>query len=260
MRIRVGLAAFILLTIVSSAGAQDGAVDPDRPGLGTNANTVPRGALQLETGVDYARERTAGESASRRTSILTTVRYGLVESLELRLEGEPVVALRGTDDVTNVGDFTLGVKWRLLEGVDGELRPSLALLPIVKPPTAPAPIGTERPDFTLLGLASFGFGRVSVDLNAGIAAIGQRDPDGYLVQALLLAGVGVDITSRLKFLAELSYGSRSERDGDGTVSAVAGVVYIINPRFAIDAAVISAVAGRGPDYRLQAGLTIRFGP
>ena len=49
----------------------------------------------------------------------------------------------------------------------------------------------------LLGLASFNFGRVSADLNAGIAAIGQRHPSGYLLQALVVGTLSADVTETI---------------------------------------------------------------
>jgi len=253
------LAAALLLTAPRASAQQDD-VNPDRPGAGTSAFTVPRGALQIESGIDHASERRAGEPTQRRTSLATTVRYGLRDGVELRLDGEPFVALRGGEHATNVGDILLGAKLRLLEGGEGPLRPTLSLLPAVKVPTAPAPIGTERADFLLLGLASFSVGRVGLDLNAGAAAIGQRDPSGYLIQALVAATLGVDVTDTLNVFGEIFYASRAERDGDDLVGASAGISYKLTHNLVLDAAVITTLAGRGPDYRVQAGMTIRLWP
>lgn len=253
------LAAALLTTAPRAWGQQDD-VNPDRPGAGTSALTVPRGALQLETGVDHASERRAGEPTQRRTSLATTVRYGLLDGVELRLDGEPFVALRGGEHATNIGDVFLGAKLRLLEGGEGLLRPTLSLLPVVKLPTAPAPIGTERADFQLLGLATFTAGRVGFDLNAGLAALGQRDPSGYLVQAFVAGTLGVDVTDAVNVFAEIFYNSPAERDGDDLVGASAGVSYKLTRNLALDAAVITTLAGRGPDYRVQAGMTIRLWP
>jgi hypothetical protein len=249
----------VLVVAVLPAWAQDDDLNSDRPGVGTSAITVPRGVLQLETGVEYARERRAGEATQRRTSLATAFRYGLLDGVELRLEGEPIVSLRGEDDATNVGDFLLGAKLRLLEGGEGALRPTLAILPAVKMPTAPDPIGTERADVLLLGLASFNFGRVSADVNAGVAAIGQRGESGYLVQGLVTGTLTADVTDKLKLLGEVFYNSPSERDGEDVVGVVAGIAYLLTKRLAIDTAFITALAGRGPDYRIQIGLTVRFG-
>ena len=262
MRIRAALFAFALIVIaVTSIHAQENSgPSPDRPGVSTSAEPVGRGVLQLETGVDYARERRAGEESQRRTSVVASLRYGLLDSVELRLDGEPFVALRGAEDATDVGDFILGVKWRFLDGGEGALRPTLAVFPSVKLPTAPEPIGTERPDFTVLGLATCELGRVALDFNAGAAAVAQRDPDGYLVQAQLIAGISGEVVDRLKLLGEIFYFSRAERDGDDLVGATVGAVYALTRNLAIDGAVITTLAGRGPDYRLRAGLTISFGP
>jgi hypothetical protein len=259
---RIGPAVIVLILVLAAAPgfAQEDDLNSDRPGVGTSAITVPRGTLQLETGIDYARERRAGEPTERRTSLATLVRFGLLDGVELRLEGEPVVALRGVDDVTDVGDFVLAAKLRLLEGTEGVSRPTLAVLPAVKLPTASDRIGSERVDALLLGLASWSFGRIGADLNAGVAAIAQRAPSGYLVQGIVTGGLSADVTDKLKLLGEVFYNSPSERDGDDLVGAVAGVAYLLTRRLAIDAAVITLLAGRGPDYRLQAGLTVRFGP
>ena len=54
------------------------------------------------------------------------------------------MTLQNGEHVTDVGDFSLGVKWRLLAGVDSTPIPTLSLFPSVKLPTAPDPIGNER--------------------------------------------------------------------------------------------------------------------
>jgi hypothetical protein len=51
--------------------------------------------MQLEIGHDHARERRAAEPTQRGTSLATTVRFGLLDGVELRLDAEPVVARRG---------------------------------------------------------------------------------------------------------------------------------------------------------------------
>lgn len=260
--IRAVLILGILLTLPPArpAAAQDDELNSDRPGVGTSAITVPRGVLQLETGIDYARERRAGKPTQRRTSLATAFRYGLLDGVELRLEGEPIVGLRNGGDETNIGDFLLAAKLRLVEGGEGVSAPTLAVLPAVKIPTAPDPIGTERVDVFLLGLASWSFGRVSADLNAGLAAIAQPRESGYVVQGLVTGTLAADVTEKLKVLGEVFYNSPSERDGRDVVGVVAGVAYLLTRRLAIDSAIITALAGRGPDYRIQAGLTVRFGP
>jgi hypothetical protein len=229
-----------LFAVTPAAWGQDRPpIGPDRPGVGTSAEPVQRGALHIETGVDYARERKGGE---------------------LRLDGEPVVALRNGVDVTDAGDFSLGVKWRLLEGADGTMRPTLSLFPSVKLPTAPDPIGNERVDVALLGLATWQAGPITVDFNAGLATVAQHHPAGYLLQAILATTVTGDLTDSFKVLGELFYNSPSERDGNDRVGVTAGVSWLITRDLALDGAVITTIAGKGPELRLQAGVSVRFWP
>jgi hypothetical protein len=250
-----------LFAVTPAAWGQDRPpIGPDRPGVGTSAEPVQRGALHIETGVDYARERKAGEPTEHRTAAALTVRYGLLDSLELRLDGEPVVALRNGVDVTDAGDFSFGVKWRLLEGADGTMRPTLSLFPSVKLPTAPDPIGNERVDVALLGLATWQAGPITVDFNAGLATVAQHHPAGYLLQAILATTVTGDLTDSFKVLGELFYNSPSERDGNDRVGVTAGVSWLITRDLALDGAVITTIAGKGPELRLQAGVSVRFWP
>lgn len=252
----------VLLTVARPAVAQPedkGVINPDRPGIGTGADTVPRAAVQIEVGVDHARERRAGESALRRRSVATTVRFGLLDGVELRLDAEPIVALRGAEKATNAGDFTLGAKLRLLDGAHESLRPTVSVLPSIKLPTAPQPIGTERPDVSVLGLASFDLGSFGIDVNAGMAAIAQRRPSGYLLQAAVVGTVNWFLTDAWVPFGELFYASPSERRGDDSVGVGAGVVYTIAPDVALDTAILTVLTGRGPEYRVQAGISVRFG-
>lgn len=258
---RALLALAMLVLAESPALAQERPpINTDRPGVGTSAELVPRGALQFETGLDYSRERKGGEPTEHRGSVVLSIRYGLLDSLELRLDSEPVVTLQNGDRVTDVGDFSLGVKWRLLDGVDSTLTPTLSLFPSVKLPTAPDPIGNERVDAGVIGLASWQAGRISVDLNAGLSAVAQHRPSGYLLAVLLVAAVGAEVAEHFTVGASISYASRTERDGHDGVSATVGMSWRITRDLAIDGAVITTFWGRGPDIRVQTGLSVRFWP
>jgi hypothetical protein len=235
-------------------------INPDRPGVGTSAEPVPRGAVQIEAGLDYARERTAGEPTEHRGAVALTIRYGLLDSLELRLDSEPVVTLQNGEDVTDVGDFQLGLKWRVLDGVDNTLIPTLSLFPSVKLPTAPAPIGNERVDAAVIGLASWQAGPITVDLNVGMSAVAQHRPSGYLLAAILVAAIGAEVTERVTVGGSISYASRTEREGHDGVAATVGISWRLTRDLAIDGAAITTVSGRGPDVRLQTGMSMRFWP
>lgn len=258
---RVLLALALLLAFGGLASARaESEVAPDRPSVTDNTQTVPFGAFQIEGGLEYARTNVAASSAERRLAVQAALRVGLADRLEVRLEGEPLVRLRGAKEDTGHGDLTLGLRYRFLDAPEGRWWPSLGVQPFVKLPIAHAPIGSERPDFGFLGLASLNLPwQLSLDVNAGLVAAGQVRPNGYLLQALTSASLGRAVTDRLSTFVELFFASREERDGRDALGLDAGLVYLLTRRVALDISVGTGLTGRGPEYVFRAGVSTRFG-
>jgi hypothetical protein len=253
------MCAAVAITASVATAAESERIQPDRPSFSTSTSTVPPGAIQIESGVVYSRTSVGGARAARELSLEATVRAGLTDRLEIRLDGEPFVVTRGQQDDIGNGDLTLDAKYRFFDGREGSWWPSLAVFPFVRFPIAHAPHGTNIPDFGLIGNASFtlpwGF---SLDSNAGVAGIGQR-PSGYLVQGVVSAALGRDIGERWSTYAEVFYASAAERGSRDSVGFDAGVQFFVTPRLALDAAGQTTLAGPGPDYLFRAGLSVRFG-
>lgn len=221
---------------------------------------MPPGAFQIEAGVLYERSSVGGSPAERRLAIEAGLRVGVTDRLEVRLEGEPFVRLRGAEEDTGYGDLRLGLKYRFLDARAGAWWPSLGVQPFVKLPIASEPIGTERPDLGALALASFDLpGDLGLDLNAGPVLVGQSRPSGHLIQALTSASLSRELTEKLSSFVEIFFASREERQGRDAVGLDAGLLYALTPTLALDAAVQTSLAGPGPDWALRAGLSVRFG-
>jgi hypothetical protein len=254
---RLGPAVALLLLLAAPARAQ-GDIEPDRPSVSTSTRTVPARAVQLETGMEYS--QASGGAVEHRLGVEATLRAGITERLELRLEGEPLVHLHGPDDDTGHGDLSLGVKYRFVESDEAAGRPALGVLPFVKLPLASAPIGSERVDFGLFLLASMDLPwALSLDANAGVTAVGQRRPDGFIVQALASASLARRVLERLTVFGELFFASRDERDGRHRLGADAGLGVLVTRALALDGAVETTLSGDGADYAVRAGLSVRFG-
>lgn len=235
-------------------------VDPGRPNVSSSVSTVPAGMGQVEAGAEWARTRVAASPDTRRLALQTTLRAGLTERLEARLEGEPVVRLRDPESETDVGDVEVGIKYRFLDAREGSPLPGLGVLPFVKLPTAQEPIGSGQPDFGMRGLASVALpADLSLDVNAGLALVGQSRPSGYLLQALLSASLTRAFFERLAVFGEVFYESRDERRGRDVVGVDAGLIWLVTRRLALDVAVGTSLAGDLPDRVVRAGLTVRFG-
>jgi hypothetical protein len=262
-RARCARAVLLGIALAWAARFAHGAdpIDPDRPDVTNGTTTVGRGVVQIETGVEYARSSVGGSPPDRRLSVPLVLRIGLIDRLEARFEGEPLVRLRGADDDTGHGDFKVGLKYGFFDVEEGDWRPALGVLPFVKVPIASAPIGSERPDFGVTLLVSFNMPRdFALDVNAGLAAIGQTHPSGYLVQGLGSASLQRTLLAqRLVVFGELFFFSRDERDGHHRFGTDVGLLYRLTSHLAVDAAVETTLAGRGPDYAVRAGLSTRFG-
>src|SRR5687768_6214302 len=125
-----------------------------------------------------------------------TARAGLTDRLELRLEGEPLVALRGEQHATGLGDLTVGLKYRVLDAADGH--PALGILPFVRLPVGDAPIGSERPAFGFVQLADLELPwRLKLSINTALAGIGQPRCGDFLLQGLASASLGREIATSL---------------------------------------------------------------
>jgi hypothetical protein len=257
MRTLAIVLALALLPLAAWAGDDD-EIEPDRSGLATSTATVPGGAVQVESGFNYGHERMRGGPTEKRFGLEASVRVGLTEALEVGVVSEPLVGLRGSVDATGHGEVTVQAKYRFL----GERAPwpSLGILPYVTLPVTEEPFGSGKTDAGLILLASLGLPwQLSLDANAGLAALGQSRPSGYLVQAFAAAGLSGDLGAALTLFGDLVYSSREARDARGTVLLDAGVIYRPVRRVALDASVVTALAGSAPDWTVRGGVSIRLG-
>lgn len=256
------LVALCLVVTIGATGAaaeDTERIQTDRPSVSTSASTVQPGAVQIESGAGYSRSSFGGSPAEKQLTLDLTLRAGLTERFEVRLEGSPLVVTRNQQDDTGVGNLTLDAKYRFLDGREDSWRPSLGVLPFVTFPVAHAPHGTNAPDFGLIGLVSFDFPwQLSLDTNLSVAALALR-PRGYLAQGGASAALGRDIGERWSTYAEFFFSSAAERGARASVGFDAGVQFFLTRVIALDAAAQTSLAGPGPDYVFRAGLSVRFG-
>ena len=253
----VVLALVVLLLLPCATQLFAAEIEPDRPELTESAKLVPRGAVQLESGLAFSRERRAGLTAEKTFAAEADLRIGVARDVELDLGWEPLVRVRGPEDDTGIGDVTLGLRYRFVRGIEDELwPPHLALKVFAKLPAANEPIGTGRPDFGVLFLASLELPQeFELEVNVGAAAIGQRR-GGYLAQAIVTASLSRELAPSLLGFLELLFGSRDERDGRDQLAVNVGLVYRLTHMMAVDAGVQTSLVGQGPDYVVRTGLSV----
>lgn len=243
-----------------AAADEETRISPDRPTVSNNADTVAPRAVQIEAGLVYQQERLAARSTARRFAGEGTLRIGLLESLEVRLFGEPYGALQGEENPSGQGDVGLSLKYRLLDAPEGTPWPALAVQPLIIFPTGKAHLVSHQTSFGLIGIASADLSAaLHVDVNAGLIAVGQKNPSGYLVQGLVSAVLSWAVLERLSLFGEVFFFSPAERGGRSQLGLDVGLTYFVTDRFALDAAVFTTVAGAGPDLAVRAGFSVLFG-
>jgi hypothetical protein len=256
--VALGLVVALLLVIPGGPPTLAAEIEPDRPELTESAKLVPRGAVQLESGLAFSRERRAGLAAEKTFEAEADLRVGVSRHIELNLGWQPLVRVRGPEDDTGIGDVALGVRYRFVEGFeDVPWPPHLAVKVFAKLPAAEEPLGTGRPDFGVLLLASFELPQdFELEVNVGAAAIGQTRPHGYLAQAIATASLSRDLAPSLLGFLELLFSSRNERDGREQLAVNVGLVYRLTRTLAIDAGIQTSLVGQGPDYVVRTGLSV----
>jgi hypothetical protein len=254
------IAVAVGLVAALSWAADDGLlkVEPDRPTVSTSTHTVPVKALQVEVGLEYARSHQDSSPTERRLALQTSLRTGLTDRLEVRLDGEPLVRLQEDSDEVGLGDLAVGVKARVFEPPAGQGWPTLGVRPFVKLPTARTPIGSGRLDAGALLLADQDLPwELQLTVNAGLVAVGQRH--GILLQGLASASLSREFWGRLSPFLEGFFASREEREGRDTVGVDAGAIYLVTRRVAVDAAAEVTLNRRRPDYALRTGVSLLVG-
>jgi Putative MetA-pathway of phenol degradation len=244
----------------SVAAAQEDRIPTDRPSVSTSTITVPPAALQIESGVEYSRSRVSHGQTGQQFLVDVLLRTGITSRLEARLDINPIVWLKDTDSNVGLGDITLALKYRFFDSPEGSEWPSLGVMPFVKLPSARSPIGSERVDFGFTALASFDLPwQLSLDVNMGLAGIGQTEGASFLLQETASAALSRQITDRWSAYGEVFYSSPSERHTRDVVGFDAGFQFLVLPRVALDMAAQVARGTPGPDFAIRAGLSMRFG-
>lgn len=261
---RRGAAALIALAAATPAAAQQREFCPERPGLETQACTVDRGRVTVESSlVDWTRD--TGSDGVTDTILVadTLVRVGVTDRLELRAGWQPFGHERtrdagGIDQRNRVGDATVGLKASLLNP-DGQGL-SIAILPSVTLPVGRQPIGTGRAEPSLLLPVSYDLSdAVEIGVTPAIRALANEDAGGQHLRYGAAAGVTVKIAETLSIGADASL-ARDRAPGDHTTRARAAMTVAWQPKddWQIDTSAIAGLNRDTPDVELIAGIARRF--
>jgi hypothetical protein len=254
---RFAAAALSLAIADASIGAQVAdprAVQPERPTVATHAGTVAPSILEIETGV----ERDRPGSGITSFNSVTEFKIGLADRVQLNLYA-PVV--RPSESSSRIGDFAMGVKWRIREGVP--ILGKLAVLPTVKLPTGSESndAGTGTTDLGLLLISSQTLGPVELDMNFGYTRRFGTDTIAPRDATLWTVSFGGPAVGNLGWVTEcFAYPATSgPAKQASTVAVLAGPTLLARPWWSFDLGVIVPVRGPQP-HALYVGTVFNVGP
>jgi hypothetical protein len=235
-------------------------VDPDRPTITNTTSTVPRGAVQIEVGVDA---QVHGRASQDEFLVATPmiVRIGVHDRVELRVfDGDPFRWGLGQKAARQQHEISLGAKILLFER-GTRTKTSLGLQPQLLPVS---PLGKETfwaPLPAVVLLLSVEPGEWNISVNAGIKTAPADTGRCCEISDLFAASFSRTLADqRLRLWGEayarldFPHTELAELAGD------AGLMVHLHPRVALDVGALVGRARRTLVVAVLAGLSVRFGP
>jgi hypothetical protein len=257
------LCALSMLPLAAHAADDEGIVT-DRPDFVESSAVVGRGHLQLETGLQWAREREGALRVHER-STPTLLRAGLGDTLELRLESDGLLwrserdpdGTRQTSRGSN--DVAVGLKWHQLDGDAERGRPSVAWLLHAELPTGSAGLRGHgvRPSLRVTGEWELPAGW-SLGVMPGIG-VDSDDNGRRHAYGVLAASLGRDFTPQWHGFVELAAQRLAgARLGGNLVTLDTGLAWQPLPWLQLDAALFKGVGPAAHQLEGGLGVSVRY--
>ena len=260
----LGALAATLLASRAVAAASDEPICADRPGLATPTCTVPRGLVQVETGlVDWVHDHSRGTGTDELVVGQTALKFGLNDRFHLEVDITPYQRVHERDGASSIsaggfGDLELAAKYRLTT----DPRPlKIALRPSVKIPTARRPLGNRAWEAALIVPLEYAVPRsqLSIGLSPELGLAADDGGAGHHLTMTQVLGLAVPLARRVNASVEIS--GTWEWDSGGAVRQyVAGgsVAYLLSDDVQIDAGISLGLNRSASDVELYSGLAFRF--
>jgi hypothetical protein len=247
----------------SAFAADDDQINPDRPGVAESSKVVGKGRLQLETCVQWDRQR--DDTSHERTLYSPTLlRVGLSESTELRIETDGRTVIHASDPATGehtvtagYADTELGLKWHLADA-EGN-KPSMGVLLHAALPSGSRELRGHglRPSLRLAAEWELPHG-LSFGLMPGLAIDSDEDGARY-GYGILAAELGKEFNERLHGFVELAAPQIARASHGGTQALIdTGLTYRLTKDCQLDLTLAHGLNKRTPDLSVGAGLSVRL--
>lgn len=228
----------------------------DRPDFVEAASTVGKGSIQIEAAVAFAET----EAEDFGTPFL--LRVGFADAWEARVE--TFGYRRSTEEVgpsevttDGVSDFAVGVKWAFFAPESGNA-PAMGALVHLRLPTGS---NDFQGDGTVPSLRISAEWDLGDDWGIGIMPGIRYDRlgDERFVAGLIGAVAGKGLTDTFRVFAEIAFEQIAKDHNGGDVGFVDfGGMFLLNPRWQLDASTFVGITDQAPDYGFSLGVSGLF--
>jgi hypothetical protein len=227
---------------------------PDRPSRSDSPFTVPDGFVQFES--DLVNYTHTGQILQ---SLDPTFKYGLTNLTDIEVQlGGLISQQNGSQTAEGFGDVTVRAKFNLVGDDGGAV--TAALIPYIKIPTAPAPIGNGQVEggvnAPLLFALPYSF---SLTIEPEIAVLKNALNDGKQASFSGVANLGRNIFGNLSGFVEIYDQTYTDRAAKGpNVTFDYGLAYLVTPAIQLDAGANVGLNRSTPSLNVYTGIAFRF--
>jgi len=240
---------------------EDQEMSTDRPGYGESTDIVPKGVLQIETGLVFDNTAASGSGTHNLTGPTTLIRHALAPWMELRASTDGVQYERDEAphmaDVSHAGfsDIGMGAKFHLIQ--EGGPWPAVSLIAEVALPTGSAGFseGGYNPELELIWSKPlrWGFG-ASGNLNLWWHPTDAGGSPGH-AQSL---SMGHSLPGRLQGFWELYHVAPPPGVDTPSWNTDAGFSRLLGKNAQVDLEAGHSLLARTSDWFVGAGFCVRF--
>jgi hypothetical protein len=262
-------AIFCSLAAGAARAGEGEPISTDRPGVAESSQVVGKGRVQLETSLQWERQRD-DEAHTRTLSTPTLLRIGIDESAELRIETDGRTVIHASDPASGAhattattagyADSAVGIKWHLADqqGEGIKASPSLGVLLHAELPSGSRELRGHglRPSLRLAAEWELADG-YSFGVMPGVATDSDDKGKRY-GYGILAANLGKEFSERVRGFVELAAPQIARASHGGTQASFdTGVTYLVNKDCQLDFSVMHGLNRRSPDLSLAFGLSLR---
>jgi hypothetical protein len=255
------LLAFALAALGHARAHAEEEMSTDRPDVVESTDIVPR--AQVETGFENALDKHDGLQ-TRTLTTPTLLRFGLSESLELRVESDFLTSATttGADGsrvrAQGVSDAALGIKWRAQDGND-DGRPAVAWLFDVEMPSGSSDFRGQgwRPTLRLVSEWELPHG-FSIGVMPGIT-LDRTDAGQEFANGQFSVSLDNGFAPHWDGFVEVAAQQIApRRDGGSVVTFDTGIAHRLTADFQLDASVFFGLTHEAPAVSWGIGASYRF--